>query len=68
MEDKFKLYKKWFWVGVAVGFLNLVAGLIYAAALMTAPEHRKEGIIILIWTLAVFTILALTLGPALQAR
>lgn len=62
-EDKFKLYKKWFWVGIAVGFLNFVAGLIYAIALMTEKEHRKEGIIILVWTLAVFLLLAILIGP-----
>jgi Mg/Co/Ni transporter MgtE len=63
MEDKFKLYKKWFWVGIAVGFFNFVAGLIYAFALMAEKEHRREGIIILIWTLIVFVLLASLIGP-----
>ena len=50
MEDKFKLYKKWFWIGIAVGFFNFVAGLIYGIALATEKEHRKEGIIIITWS------------------
>lgn len=50
MEDKFKLYKKWFWIGIIVGFLNFVAGIIYGFALVGEPEHRKEGWIIVGWS------------------
>ena len=63
MEDKFKLWKKWFWVGAVVGFFNVVAGLVYSFALMTEAEHRREGIILLVWTLSVFLLLAFLVGP-----
>lgn len=49
--DKFKLGKKWFWIGIAMG-LNPVFGLVYSIALLTEKDHRKEGLIILIWTIA----------------
>lgn len=66
MADKFKLYKKWFWIGVLVGFLNVLAGVIYSVALILEPEHKKEGLILLIWTLAVFLLAALFIAPRLQ--
>ena len=48
--DKFKLGKKWFWIGIVMG-LNPVFGLIYSIALLTEKDHRKEGIIIIAWTI-----------------
>ena len=63
MPDKFKLYKKWFWIGIAIGFLNVFAGVIYSVAMITEPEHRKEGLIILVWTLAIFLLAVFLLGP-----
>ena len=57
MEDKFKLYKKWFWIGIAVGFFNILAGLIYGIALTIEPEHRKEWFAIILWSFISFSIL-----------
>ena len=48
--DKFKLNKKWFWVGIVMG-LNPVFGLVYGIALLTEKDHRKEGLIIIVWTI-----------------
>lgn len=59
--DRFKLYKKWFWIGIVVGLLNPVAGLIYGIALLAEPEHRQEGIIIVVWTI-VWAFLSYYLG------
>ncbi len=53
--DKFKLGKKWFWIGIIISFLNGIAGLIYGIALMTELEHKKEGGIIIVW--AIFSII-----------
>lgn len=47
LMDKFKLNKKWFWVGIAVAFFNVVGGLIYGIALLTEKEYRNEGLIII---------------------
>ncbi len=57
MEDKFKLFKKWFWIGILAATVNFTAGLIYGIALVVEEGHRKEGTIIIIWSLisAVFT-------------
>lgn len=57
MEDKFKLFKKWFWVGIAVGLLNVLAGLVYGIAVMMEPEHRKEGVIIVAWSVISFILI-----------
>lgn len=65
-EDKFKLYKKWFWIGVVVGFLNALAGLIYGIALALEKEHRKEGIIIAAWSFLSFIFVFLVIAPKLQ--
>lgn len=54
MEDKFLLYKKWFWIGVVIAFLNGVAGLVYGIALALEPEHRKEGAMIITWSIIAF--------------
>jgi hypothetical protein len=48
--DRFKLGKKWFWIGIVMG-LNPVFGLIYSIALLTEKDHRKEGLVILCWTI-----------------
>ena len=50
--DKFKLGKKWFWIGIATGFINPILGLVYGIALAVEKDHRKEGIIIIAWTIA----------------
>lgn len=58
ISDKFKLGKKWFWIGIIVAVLNGFAGLIYGIALAVEKERRKEGLIIavlsIIWTLVLF--------------
>lgn len=45
--NKFKLGKKWFWIGIAVAFFNVVGGLIYGVTLALEKEHRNEGLIII---------------------
>ena len=64
-EDKFRLYKKWFWIGIAVGFLNVLAGMIYGIALALEKEHRKEGIIIIAWSILVSLFVFSVLLPQL---
>ncbi len=49
--DRFKLYKKWFWIGLIVGFINPLLGLVYGIALVVEKDHRKEGVIVIIWTI-----------------
>ncbi len=65
--DNFSLYKKWFWVGIIIGFLNGVAGIVYGVALYLEHNHKKEGLIVIVWSLAIF-ILALTLISYLKSR
>ena len=48
--DRFKLYNKWFWLGIVMG-LNPIFGLVYGIALLVEKDHRKEGTIIIIWTI-----------------
>ena len=60
-SDKFKLFGKWFWIGVVVAFLNSLAGLIYGVALVLEPEHRKEGAILIAWTVLVAVVITIVL-------
>ncbi len=48
--DRFKLYNKWFWIGIVMG-LNPIFGLVYGIALLVEKDHRKEGMIVIIWTI-----------------
>ncbi len=63
-KDKFQLFGKWFWIGVVVAFLNSIAGLIYGIALVLEPEHRREGSILIAWTVLVAVIMTIILGYA----
>ncbi len=49
--DKFKLWEKWFWIGIVVAVFNVVGGLIYGIALLTEKKHRKEGLTIIIFSI-----------------
>jgi ABC-type transport system involved in cytochrome c biogenesis permease subunit len=57
-EDKFKLGKKWFWIGIVTAFLNIIAGLVYGIALTFEKEHRREGLVIIgfvvLWGIVLF--------------
>mgnify|MGYP001560453780 FL=1 len=55
-DDKFKLGKKWFWIGIIAGFLNSLTGLIYGIALLVERQYRKEGLIIIVWAIVWFLI------------
>ncbi len=46
MQDKFKFFQKWFWVGVVTSVFSAPAGLVYGLALMAEPGHRKERLAI----------------------
>ncbi|MDI6717962.1 MAG: hypothetical protein QMD86_02910 [Patescibacteria group bacterium] len=61
--DKFKIGKKWFWIGIAVSTFNLVAGLTYGIALALGKEHRKEGLIIAGWAVVWALIGFFLIGP-----
>ncbi len=61
-RDKFQLFGKWFWVGVVMGFLNSIAGLVYGIALVIEKEHRREGAIIIAWTVLVAVVMTIVLG------
>ena len=50
MEDKFQMWGKWFWIGIAMGFFNGFAGVVYGIALLTEKDHHKEGAVIIIWS------------------
>lgn len=67
MEDKFLLYRKWFWIGIVAGFMNGLVGLIYGIALASEPEHRKEGAVIIVWSLVAFGVTYL-LATWLQSK
>lgn len=51
--DRFKLGKKWFWIGVILSLLQPLAGLVFAIALVLEKDHRKEGGILIIVSLVI---------------
>jgi len=61
--NQFKLFKKWFWIGVVIGFLHPIAGLIYGIALLFEKNHRQEGLVIIIWTIIAFLLSYYLIGP-----
>lgn len=61
-NNRFKLWGKWFWIGVVIGFLNAIAGVIYSVALIVEPENRKVGLVLLGWTLLVMVAMAVVFG------
>lgn len=63
IADKFKLGKKWFWVGIAVAFVHAFAGLIYGIVLLFEKDHRKEGIIIIAFAIAWALFSYFVVGP-----
>ena len=52
-SDKFKLGKKWFFVGIVIALLHGLSGLIFGIALALEKKYRKEGSIIAILGLVV---------------
>ena len=46
-DTRFKLWSKWFWIGIVVSIPSVVAGLVYGIALVLEKSRRKEGIIII---------------------
>ncbi len=67
MEDKFKLFKKWFWIGILTAVVNFTAGLLYGVALVVEEEHRKEGTIIIIWSIISAVVTMAYLLPYLRS-
>ena len=65
----FGAQKKWFWVGIGVSFfcmtpyLSALSGIFYGAVLAKEQDHRKEGIIIIIFAIAWILISALFIIP-----
>ena len=65
--EKFKLGKKWFWIGMVCGF-HIGFGLIYGIALFLEKKFRKEALIIILWTIIWFILCSTLIVPFLKAR
>lgn len=61
--DKFKLGKKWFWIGIVIAFIHALAGLIYGIVLLLEKNHRREGIIIVAFAIAWALLSYFVVGP-----
>ncbi len=62
-SDKFKLGKKWFWLGIVMALFNVAAGLIYGLALATEKDHRKEGLVIIVFAIVWAYVSFFFVGP-----
>ena len=65
VADKFKLGKKWFWIGIIISIFNIIAGLVYGVVLLLEKDHRKEGIIIIAWAIIWTLFSFFVIGPYL---
>ena len=63
MNDKFTLGKKWFWIGVVLAIINIIAGLVYGIALAIEKDKRKEGYIIIAVAIVWYIFAGFFLGP-----
>ena len=63
--EQFGLYKKWFWIGIAMSLFNVVGGLVYGIAVLMDKETRKEGGILIAIALIWFFFAEYVLGPCL---
>ena len=61
--DQFALYKKWFWIGIVMSLFNVVGGLVYGVAVLMDEKHRKEGAILVAFSLVWFFFATFVLGP-----
>ena len=50
VADRFKIGRKWFGIGIVVAFFNAAAGLIFGIALVVEKEHRREGLILIVFS------------------
>ncbi len=46
--EKFKIGKKWFWIGIAFAIVSPIIGIIFGICLLVEKNYRKEGLIILV--------------------
>lgn len=65
-DNNFKLWTKWFWIGIVMSIFNIVGGLVYGIALVLEKERRKEGTIIIIFTVAWIIFVVFLLDPQLK--
>ncbi len=61
--DQFALFKKWFWIGIVMSLFNVVGGLVYGIAVLMDKDTRKEGAILVAFSLVWFFFSAYVLGP-----
>jgi len=62
-NNRFGLWKKWFWIGIVIAIINVTAGLVYGIALALEKENRKSGIIIIAVAIMWFIFAGYFLGP-----
>ncbi len=62
-NGRFALGKKWFWIGIVMSLLNVAAGLIYGIALAIEKNHRKEGLIIIAFSIVWLFVSLYWVGP-----
>ena len=63
----FALWGKWFWIAIISAALNPLAGLMVGVGVLTEQDRRKEGLIIIAWSIIWWTalvIIALKFGGA----
>lgn len=70
INNEVKLWRKWFWVGIAIGILSMFTGIlpafIFGIALAFEKGRRKEGLVILLVTVIWFAAMNYLVFPQLM--
>jgi hypothetical protein len=65
-SDKFKLWGKWFWIGMVISFFDVFTGLIFGIALIFEKDRRREGLVVILFALTCFVLKYFVLAPWLK--
>ena len=58
-RSPFTLWGKWFWIGMVSAVLNPLIGVIYGIGVAVEKDTRKEGLIITVWSILIWVVLAI---------
>lgn len=60
--------RKWFWTGILLCFIAPpIPGLIYGIAMLTEKRYRKEGLIIIAWSIIWFAFITIALAGLIKS-
>ena len=65
-NSPFRLWGKWFWIGIVMSLFNVAGGLVYGVVVLMDKDTRKEGAILVVFSLVWFFFVVFVLSPWLM--